>query len=564
MGMIFLRNRVSGAAPADAYAIGGASPELVAAFLTAADGTTEGEYFRTGGVEDDFSMFTFARSGLATMFDSTGTLVWAPHNVLQQSADLTNAYYDQTPTGATISTSAEPAPFFGETMFELAEDTSLASQHRFDVTSDFNTTFPAGSTVRIGIFVKPFGSLTTCDLRARSGADFEGNAYAFFTLTGDGSVLSSGPDNVNEGIEKVPGTDVYYIWMEGELHPDGAGTSFRPLLRMTDGTNAIYDGRGSGTGLYIWGYHVCRTDLGGMADNPDIGYPYVPTTSAAVYLSRRNAYYYDSGWTRGGLQLESAAATQLLHGTDSFATQDETVTAQDYTLQFRGTGSITLSGAHSATLTGTGANDLVYLTFTPSAGTLTLTPSGTVDYPQLEVGIIPTSYIPNTAGSGTVTRAAETLSIAGADTPFNTTAFTIFGDFTSTIRESGGPSADTNFFNWALDASNRVSLEGDVSADHINARHRFSGTNEIATASGALNDLSDGVLARNRACATWTSSAVYICANGVTGENLNPLGMPALGSADCDVADDKFNGFISDIRMWGTNIGADGRLELAP
>jgi len=85
MGMIFLRNRVSGAAPADAYAIGGASPELVAAFLTAADGTTEGEYFRTGGVDDDFSMFTFARSGTATYFDSNGTLVWAPHNLFTKS-----------------------------------------------------------------------------------------------------------------------------------------------------------------------------------------------------------------------------------------------------------------------------------------------------------------------------------------------------------------------------------------------------------------------------------------------------------------------------------------------
>lgn len=160
--------------------------------------------------------------------------------------------------------------------------------------------------------------------------------------------------------------------------------------------------------------------------------------TAADGVARRNAHYYNgSAWVNGGLQLEAAAATQLLHGTDSIATQDETVTAQAYTLQFRGTGSIALTGAHTDTLSGTGANDLVSLTFTPSAGTLTLTPSGTVDYPQLEVGSIPTSYIPNTAGSGTVTRAAETLSIAGADSPITATEATLAVDALLTSDGSG-------------------------------------------------------------------------------------------------------------------------------
>ena len=73
-GLGFGRHISGSGAASDAYAIGGASPELVAAFLTAADGTTAGEYFRTGGSVDDFSMFTFSRSDNATMFDSTGTL----------------------------------------------------------------------------------------------------------------------------------------------------------------------------------------------------------------------------------------------------------------------------------------------------------------------------------------------------------------------------------------------------------------------------------------------------------------------------------------------------------
>jgi len=43
-------------------------------------------------------------------------------------------------------------------------------------------------------------------------------------------------------------------------------------------------------------------------------------------------------------------------------------------------------------LAGTGT-DRVDLTFTPSAGTLTLTLSGTITYPNFEAGSFPTSYI---------------------------------------------------------------------------------------------------------------------------------------------------------------------------
>jgi hypothetical protein len=337
MGVIFLRNKVSGAV-ADAYAIGGASPELVAAFLTAADGTTEGEYFRTGGVEDDFSMFTFSRSGTATYFDSSG--------VLQTAAD-------------------------------------------------------------------------------------------------------------------------------------------------------------------------------GVA--------------------RRNAYYYNSGWTKGGLRLERNAAIQLLHGTDSFATQTETVTAQAYTLQFRGTGSIALTGAHTATLTGTGANDLVSLTFTPSAGTLTLTPSGTVDYPQLEVGSIPTSYIPNTAGSGTVTRAAETLSIAQANYP----------------------TADDATPHWFLidvrmwDEDTRQDwLDLDNSTTGFRFRQETQKARVIARTPA---DGQVGVIVLNPSSTAFTQFDLRLAHRFTTSEHGGSANggpyvstalteVPAVPSQDLDLTADEFNGFIREIR----------------
>jgi hypothetical protein len=76
----------------------------------------------------------------------------------------------------------------------------------------------------------------------------------------------------------------------------------------------------------------------------------------------------------------------LLTGTDDLATQSVTVTAVEHVLSFYGTGTVTLTGASTAgPLVGTGADDRVDLTFTPSAGSLTLTVSGDVNFAQLEV-----------------------------------------------------------------------------------------------------------------------------------------------------------------------------------
>jgi hypothetical protein len=83
----------------------------------------------------------------------------------------------------------------------------------------------------------------------------------------------------------------------------------------------------------------------------------------------------------------------ILVGTATLATQTCVVTAAQHTLSFRGTGTVTLTGAStSGPLVGTGANDIVSLTFTPTAGNLTLTVSGTVNDAQLELGAARTTY----------------------------------------------------------------------------------------------------------------------------------------------------------------------------
>lgn len=93
--------------------------------------------------------------------------------------------------------------------------------------------------------------------------------------------------------------------------------------------------------------------------------------------------------------------TNLVYPSATATTQVRTVTAVLHTLSFYGTGSVTLSGTFSGSLVGTGANNRVSLTFTPTAGDLTLTVSGTVTDWQLEAGSNATSYIPTVTGSVT-------------------------------------------------------------------------------------------------------------------------------------------------------------------
>ena len=129
-----------------------------------------------------------------------------------------------------------------------------------------------------------------------------------------------------------------------------------------------------------------------------------------------------------GLLVEEPR-TNLLLNSATLSTQSVTVAAAANTLSFYGTGTVALTGVSTAgPLVGTGANNRVSLTFTPTVGVLVLTVSGLVTNAQLEVGAFATSYIPTT--SATVTRAADVASITGAafSSFYNQAEGTIFID----------------------------------------------------------------------------------------------------------------------------------------
>ena len=203
-----------------------------------------------------------------------------------------------------------------------------------------------------------------------------------------------------------------------------------------------------------------------------------------------------------GLLIEESRTNvllnSLLNGT-TLATQSVTVTAAARTLSFYGTGQIVLSGAHSATVIGTGAYPTrTTYTFTPSAGTLTLTVTGTVQFAQLETGSFATSFIP-TAGAA-VARNAELAVMTGT----NFTDWFNESEGTLVVQASTSSSAALLSFQVSTDDNNRVGIgylgtanifrirNGGVAADPANVTASASGylaalAYKTASAAGSSN-----------------------------------------------------------------------------
>lgn len=131
----------------------------------------------------------------------------------------------------------------------------------------------------------------------------------------------------------------------------------------------------------------------------------VATPSGAWVEAPANVLAFDYVNGRRRLLLEGTSTNLFVGSSAPSSAQAITVTAQSYTVSFEGTGTLALSGAHSHTVSGTGASGRVSYSFTPAAGTLTLTPTGDVRKVQLEALAAATSYIETTTAA--VTRVAD-------------------------------------------------------------------------------------------------------------------------------------------------------------
>jgi hypothetical protein len=228
----------------------------------------------------------------------------------------------------------------------------------------------------------------------------------------------------------------------------------------------------------------------------------------------------------------------------TLTTQTRTVTAVSHTLSFYGTGTIVLSGAHVATVTGTGAYPTrTTLTFTPTAGSLTLTVTGSVTEAQLEAGAFATSYIPTTTAS--VVRSLDLCSITG-------------GDFTGFYNQSEGaffaaadPRAATASSTYLMANSgsnaNQVSIFRNTTASSFGVASSGTYTAQITTASanGSFNKIA-GSYFTNDARAAFNGALGTADTSVTVPTNLNRLNIGSGGVGNTEMA----NGCISSIRYY--------------
>lgn len=222
-----------------------------------------------------------------------------------------------------------------------------------------------------------------------------------------------------------------------------------------------------------------------------------------------------------GLLVEEAR-TNLLLNSATLSTQNVTVTAAAHTLSFTGTGTVTLSGTSTAgplVGTGTGESNRVSLTFTPTAGTLTLTVSGTVSNAQLELGSFRTSYIPTT--SATATRSADVASITGSNFSswYRQDEGTVFAAF----RDPGAGGNRSPYFINDGTTNNRIGLFNNVTTT-VNHRVRVGG---VATDPGSLS-LTVGVLNRHAIAVKAETGGAAAACNGTLSTAASPASAPVL------------------------------------
>ncbi len=268
-----------------------------------------------------------------------------------------------------------------------------------------------------------------------------------------------------------------------------------------------------------------------------------------------NVPRFDHNPTTGeslGLLVEEQR-TNLLLNSGTLSTQSATVTAVAHTLHFTGTGTITLTGVSTAgplVGTGTGEANRVSLTFTPTAGSLTLTVSGTVTNAQLEIGAFRTSYIATTGSAAT--RSADVCSITGSafSSWYRQDEGSFYGEFARSAVDTRFPATFT------VSDNTRQNEIYSVTGQNGSAQGQFSvTTGNVSQAYLTVTALT--APAANKVAGAFKSNDFIVAANGALSAADTSGTVPTVDRAYIGLRGDgvaSINGTIRRLTFWGQRL----------
>jgi hypothetical protein len=199
---------------------------------------------------------TFSRTTNATLTDSTGALVYAPHNLLVQSESVDNAIWPK--QNVTVTANAAVAPDNATTADKVVASTLNAEHY-----TEQAFAASAGFVYVVSAHVKADG-ITSVVLRFTVGSLWSGGAspQVAFDLTNQASTVNAGSP-LNYGITDA-GNGFFRVYMS--VLCTTAGTSAARVHLASSGSISF---AGDGTsGIFLWGAQLNISTL----------QPYNPTT----------------------------------------------------------------------------------------------------------------------------------------------------------------------------------------------------------------------------------------------------------------------------------------------